>query len=212
MFVRQPVEVDSCHPLTALLSFLTSQVDPDESFSTVPYEKGFNLLYTLERLVGTPVFESFAKFYFDTFKFSTITTAEFRQTFLKYVSDQPGINVSAVEHFPWENWFFQPGLPPKPTYDKTLAIAAEDLANAWFAANKADDAPPPGGFLSWTTTQKLIFLERLISLSGEKGRPLPVPVLEAMDAAYNLSSSRNSEIRYRWITICIRAGECVPAT
>jgi len=103
-------------------------VDPDDSFSTVPYEKGFNLLYTLEKLVGTPIFEDFAKFYFHNFKYSTITTSEFRTTFLNYVKDHDTIHYPAIEAFPWENWFFQPGLPPKPTYDNSLTLAAEKLA------------------------------------------------------------------------------------
>ena len=34
--------------------------DPDDFFSSVPYEKGFNLLYYLESIVGTEQFEKFA--------------------------------------------------------------------------------------------------------------------------------------------------------
>lgn len=37
--------------------------DPDDAFSSVPYEKGFNLLNYLEGIVGTALFESFAKAY-----------------------------------------------------------------------------------------------------------------------------------------------------
>ena len=39
--------------LTALCPNLDG-VDPDDAFSAVPYEKGFNLLYYLETLVGGP--------------------------------------------------------------------------------------------------------------------------------------------------------------
>ena len=39
--------------LTALCPKLDG-VDPDDAFSAVPYEKGFNLLYYLETLVGGP--------------------------------------------------------------------------------------------------------------------------------------------------------------
>ena len=37
--------------------------DPDDAFSGVPYEKGFNLLMLLEGKVGTTEFEAFAKSY-----------------------------------------------------------------------------------------------------------------------------------------------------
>ena len=41
----------SDNPLTALVPVL-KDVDPDDAFSTVPYEKGFALLYYLESLLG----------------------------------------------------------------------------------------------------------------------------------------------------------------
>ena len=35
---------------------------------------------------------------------------------------------------------------------------------------------------------------------------MSVPVLEAMDREYQLSSSKNAEIRFRWTVLCLRAG------
>ena len=43
----------SDNPLTALVPKLEG-VDPDDAFSSVPYEKGFALLYYLESLLGGP--------------------------------------------------------------------------------------------------------------------------------------------------------------
>jgi leukotriene-A4 hydrolase len=37
--------------LTALVPDIT-EVDPDDAFSSVPYEKGFSLLYTIEQIVS----------------------------------------------------------------------------------------------------------------------------------------------------------------
>lgn len=39
------------NPLTALVPRLLN-IDPDDAFSSVPYEKGFALLYFIESLVG----------------------------------------------------------------------------------------------------------------------------------------------------------------
>lgn len=41
------------NPLTNLVPNL-EEVDPDDAFSSVPYEKGFALLYHLEELMGGP--------------------------------------------------------------------------------------------------------------------------------------------------------------
>ena len=51
---------------TRLIPDLTG-VDPDDAFSTVPYEKGYALLYYLEKLLGGPgiCFVSFVLFIYD---------------------------------------------------------------------------------------------------------------------------------------------------
>jgi leukotriene-A4 hydrolase len=48
---------------TSLVWPLSGGQDPDEAFSSVPYEKGFNLLHYLETLVGGVVFGAFAQAY-----------------------------------------------------------------------------------------------------------------------------------------------------
>lgn len=52
------------NPLTNLVPSL-QDVDPDEAFSSVPYEKGFALLYHLEELMGGPG---------KTFRFRAVTS------------------------------------------------------------------------------------------------------------------------------------------
>jgi leukotriene-A4 hydrolase len=53
-------------PPTSLVWALGGGADPDDFFSSVPYEKGFNLLNYLETLVGTELFEAFAAAYIDS--------------------------------------------------------------------------------------------------------------------------------------------------
>jgi len=63
--------------------------DPDEAFSSVSYEKGFNLLYNLERRVGSDSFEAFAKAYLHKFKFSTVTSFEFKDFLSIFLTVMP---------------------------------------------------------------------------------------------------------------------------
>jgi leukotriene-A4 hydrolase len=49
------------HPYTALVPTLPRDVDPDDLFSSVPYEKGFAFLRKLEDLVGQADFEAWIK-------------------------------------------------------------------------------------------------------------------------------------------------------
>jgi leukotriene-A4 hydrolase len=46
------------HEFTKLVTDLKGK-DPDDAFSSIPYEKGFNFLFHLENLVGKPKFDKF---------------------------------------------------------------------------------------------------------------------------------------------------------
>ena len=47
--------------------------NPDNSYSEVPYEKGFQFLYYLESLVGEENFQAFLQFYIRTNSLTSIT-------------------------------------------------------------------------------------------------------------------------------------------
>uniref|UniRef100_A0A2K6ULT7 Leukotriene A-4 hydrolase n=1 Tax=Saimiri boliviensis boliviensis TaxID=39432 RepID=A0A2K6ULT7_SAIBB len=66
------------HPFTKLVVDLTD-VDPDVAYSSVPYEKGFALLFYLEQLLGGPeVFLGFLKAYVEKFSYKSITTDDWK--------------------------------------------------------------------------------------------------------------------------------------
>jgi leukotriene-A4 hydrolase len=93
--------------LTALRPTLTSTyVHPDDAFSSVPYEKGSAFLFYLETLLGGPgksvpctiahadlsiihvvtlgSLDEFLRAYVKKFKFSTVTTLEWKDFFLEF--------------------------------------------------------------------------------------------------------------------------------
>ena len=77
------VRMGTDHKFTQLIWPLNGE-DPDEAFSSVPYEKGFNLLYYLECLMGQDRFLGFARAYIVKYKFRAVTTGEFRDFFVEY--------------------------------------------------------------------------------------------------------------------------------
>src|SRR4051812_48811029 len=52
-------------------------IDPDEAYSTVPYEKGYLLLRHLEETVGRTRWDSFLREFLDRFRFQSLATQEF---------------------------------------------------------------------------------------------------------------------------------------
>lgn len=54
---------------------LSGDVDPDDAFSSVPYEKGFFFIYYLQSVVGGPaMFDPFFKKYIESFSYKTVTS------------------------------------------------------------------------------------------------------------------------------------------
>src|SRR6267142_819333 len=67
----------AAHPeLTCLRTDLRG-IDPDEAYSSVPYEKGSLLLRKLEETAGRPAWDAFLRAYLGAFRFQSITTQEF---------------------------------------------------------------------------------------------------------------------------------------
>ena len=103
--------------LTALVVNLTG-VDPDDAFSSVPYEKGCAFLWYLEDTVGgAEKMENFLKSYYDHFKYKSIDSDQFKEYFLNYFKESDNL-----DQIDWESWFYKPGMPIyKPKYDDSLA-------------------------------------------------------------------------------------------
>ncbi len=91
------------HDFTALIPKF-DDVDPDDAFSSVPYQKGSTFLYFLEtqvlflvfvlffhhhhQLGGPEVFEPFLRAYIDNFKYQSITTTDFQTYLFSYFSSK----------------------------------------------------------------------------------------------------------------------------
>jgi len=171
--------------------------DPDDAYSTVAYEKGFNFLMSLERRVGTPEFEIFFKAYVKKFAKKTLTSDDFKSFFMDHF--QGNVSVNTID---WDSWFYSPGMPPESlSFDHSLAEASEKLAKAWVAYDQADAALPTSNIDSWSSQQTVCFLDNLMSLTASQ--PLQVSTLAKMNEAYNFAQSQNAEILFRFCQVSI---------
>lgn len=131
-------------------------IDPDDAFSTVPYEKGFHFVYYLDRLVGRENFDKFIPFYFEKWTNKSLDSFEFRDTFLEFFSRPEYADLKdKIATIDWEGRFYTPGMPPKPEFDTSLADVCYALAEKW---KQRDFSPSPEDISSWTGNQVLIFL------------------------------------------------------
>uniref|UniRef100_A0A8C8BKL7 Leukotriene A-4 hydrolase n=1 Tax=Otus sunia TaxID=257818 RepID=A0A8C8BKL7_9STRI len=149
------------NPVTNLIPNL-NEVDPDVAYSSVPYEKGFALLFYLEQLLGGPdVFIGFLKAYIQQFAYKSIVTEDWKKFLYSYFKDK----VDVLDKVDWNLWFHAPGMPPvKPT----LPLAYSDCSFLFQA-------------------------------------PLPVSHVQRMQQVYDFNAINNSEIRFRWLRLCIKS-------
>lgn len=184
--------------------------DPDDSYSRVPYEKGFHLLFALENLVGETVFLGLMRAYLKKFQYGFVTSEDFRDFCIKYLE---GVRVR-VQEFDWDTWLNGEGMPPKPSFDDTLAKDAKYLCDMWikFDIRAAQLVPPTTDISNWSTSQKVYFLNRIqatIAEIDDSGRPkkLKLSTIKAMKESYQFDQSTNCELLLEFCKIAIQCGD-----
>ncbi|KAK3818579.1 MAG: peptidase family M1-domain-containing protein [Benniella sp.] len=195
------------HPFTVLCPKLTGE-DPDDAFSRVPYEKGFNFLYYLEKHLGGPeVFEPYLRAHVRKFAGRSINTNDWKEFLYAYMNDTFGQEkVDLLNKVNWDEWLAQTGMPPVDNnFDDTLAKACSHLCNRWEAAREKDSSDLQQLFSSedvagFSSTQSVVFLE----LMAER-KPLSHEHLDIMDQLYQWTTVRNAEIRLKWHLLCLKA-------
>ncbi|KAF8708587.1 hypothetical protein HU200_029962 [Digitaria exilis] len=164
-------------------------IDPDDVYSEVPYEKGFQFLWRIERQIGRPAFDKFLKKYIATFKFQSIDT----ETFLEFLKT----NVPGIENqIDLKLWVEGTGIPPdamepdSSTYKKICALAAE------FESGKL---PSEDEVADWSGQEWELYLENLPT-------DVEASQVTALDERYKLSESRDYEVKVAFLQLAIPTG------
>jgi leukotriene-A4 hydrolase len=175
--------VDS--PITKLRTDLRG-VDPDDVFSSIPYEKGARFVTAMEQHAGSARFSEFMRKYIRAFRFTSITSEEFI-AFLH--QEMPGIaeavNASA--------WLYETGMPPT-----APVFRSEKLDELTAAAEAFTDGlrPTPQQLENWDSNRLLVFLQHL-------PRELRRESLDWLDQNFKLTLRGNYEILVEWLTIAL---------
>ncbi|KAF4303016.1 Peptidase M1 alanine aminopeptidase/leukotriene A4 hydrolase [Botryosphaeria dothidea] len=190
------------HEFTKLVVDLKGK-DPDDAFSSIPYEKGFNFLYYLEKLVGKDKWDRFIPHYFGKYKFKSLDSYDFKATLLDFFAGDKDAS-ETLNSLDWNTWFYAPGYPPKPDFDDSLVKVCYELADRWHAANAGDASdfkPTSDDIASWTGNQVVVFLEKIQTWDA----PLNSELVELMGQNYRFASSQNVEIVSRFFVIGLKS-------
>ena len=168
--------------------------DPDDGMTSVPYEKGALLVQAIERAFGRDRFDAFLQDYFNTFRFQSITTAQFEE-FLR--ANLLGDDSESARIVDLRLWLDTPGLPKIVVAPESARLdAVARLALSW-----ANQSTPTGELRAaeWCTQEWIRFLRVLPA-------NLPVERLGELDRQFNLTQRGNAEIAHVWLLLAINRG------
>ncbi|KAI3897798.1 hypothetical protein MKX03_013704 [Papaver bracteatum] len=164
-------------------------VDPDDIYSEVTYEKGFQFLWRIERQIGRPAFDEFLKKYISTFKFQSIDT----ETFLNFLkANIPGIE-KEVDLVLWTEGT---GLPSDAyetesiVYTKLVSLAKEF---------KVGRMPREDEVADWQGQEWELYLENV-------PRSVEASQVAALDARYRLAESMDYEVKVAFLQLALSSG------
>ncbi|KAI5346185.1 hypothetical protein L3X38_014064 [Prunus dulcis] len=165
-------------------------VDPDDVYSEVPYEKGFQFLWRIERQVGRPAFDEFLKKYIATFKFQSIDT----DTFLDFLkANLPGIE-KEVDLILWTEGT---GIPPD-AYEPVSSIYSKivSMANEF----KLGRMPREDEVADWQGQEWELYLENL-------PKSIEASQILELNSRFRLSESKDYEVKVAFLLLAI-ASKC----
>jgi leukotriene A-4 hydrolase/aminopeptidase len=166
-----------------------SGVDPDDAFSSVPYEKGARFVVALERTVGETEFDAFVKSYMKRFRFQSIST----ERFCAFVEQSyPGLLAKVGA----QAWLNAPGLPPDaPRFVSRRLDELSALASSWSSGARPNAALAA----RLSPDELLVYLQRL-------PRALSADDCARLEAVFGLNTRGNHEILTQWLTIAAASG------
>jgi len=172
-------------PLTRLRTEMTG-VDPDDAYSSIPYEKGARFVALLERTVGRERFGRFIQAYLGRFRFTSITTEDFTA----FLDEQlPGVGAQVGARA----WLYEVGMPDNaPVFRSAELEALTALAEGFEGGGR----PTPAQVSAWAPAEMLIYLQHL-------PRELGADACAWLDTNLKLTGRGNHEILVEWLTIAV---------
>ena len=203
---------NSAKRFSTLIQDLKDRTDPDDSFSTVPYEKGFNLLFHIEQtLGGKEAFDPFIKHYFNEYKYKSLDSYQFLDSLYSFYSDKSDL----LDSIDWQTWLYEPGLPPKPSFNTKLVDECYTLAAKWVdiietAPEKLSSEFKSTDISKFSANQNGVFLDKLSSYEGQNGftwkNENGKKAIDLMSNIYSkYSESQNAEVIFRWFRLLLTA-------
>ncbi|MCQ2820062.1 MAG: M1 family aminopeptidase/hydrolase [archaeon] len=179
-----------------------SNISPDDIYSDIPYEKGYNFMYYVESVVnnntlGEDLMQAFFKQYFVDFKYKSLDVDEFKNYFIQYITFRLGEEeaTEVLSKIDWDKWIYSPGYPAvENDFSNIYQDEADELLEKFYIP-QLDDAFAEK-FNSWPTIVKTYFLVAI----GENGEILTDEQHKFLGERLNLKNKQNMLISVNYFT------------
>ena len=174
--------------------------DPDDGFSTVPYEKGYQFLIYIEKLIGKENFREVMRKYIKKYRYKSVDHTAFKEVLEDLIKEKYKDEAeNLINKIDWDKWLYEKGIPNytnefSSEYLKDAEKLAEDFLN-----EKEDNETVYKKFKEWHTNVKLAFLNYLL----ENKNRINEKICENLKNKLNLAEEYNSEIKYMWYLLAL---------
>ena len=207
--VNDIIKFGESKSFTSLRPYLVGR-HPDDSFSEVPYEKGFNFLYYLEGLVNShstiDLFRKILREYFTKYKYQSIKYEDFKSFFIETLTREVGEDTAKeiLDKVDWVKWIEAPGYPPiKNDFSNKYATEVENAVMDFY--NNTLPSNFNETFKNWHTLLKQYFLSRITEIDQE----LEDKQLNYLTNVLNLKEGYNAEVNFGYFDAVLLHGKTI---
>ncbi len=173
--------------------------DPDDGFSTVPYEKGYQFLIFIEKLIGKDNFREVMQKYIKKYRYKSVDHTAFKEVLEGLINEKLKDPKKIIDEINWDKWLYEKGIPSyKNDFSSKLLKEAEKLAED-FLQEKEDKSSVLKVFKEWHTNVKLAFLNYLLDNKNK----IDEKIMKNLKNELNLAEEYNSEIKYMWYLLAL---------
>lgn len=179
--------------------------NPYDTFSEVPYEKGFQFMTYLETLIGSDNMEKFLYSYFEKFKYQSIVYQQWWGHFQDFLystfSAQQVKDINSKIDL--DTWIYKPGpIPVKLDFYTPEIGEARQLAQDYIKLG--GDKSPKGfeKYYDYIPMLKCVFLNELLDNFDK----VPLKLLEKLDTDQYITQDLNPEVTTLWYQMGILRG------
>ena len=178
-------------------------IDPDDGFSTVPYEKGYQFLCILEEKVGENNFKQIMRNYISQYKYKSVDWTDFKKIYEEFVNKvyEQKKAKEILNSIDWNKYLTEKGYPSYKIEFKSKYIEEiQNLLNKFKNSEKTENSI--NIFRKWHSNIKKVFLEKIMNTIDTFDKKIILKIKKEL----NLVEEYNDDIKAIWYEISLEKG------